>query len=77
MASTVITPIKIEKKRCPICRKRANHLDIICQCGGQFCMEHRMPEDHQCTFDYKKFQREKLEEKLYKEATAVVRNVKK
>lgn len=47
-------------KKCPTCQKKANNLDIICKCGGQFCMAHRMPEDHGCTFDFKQFDRQRL-----------------
>lgn len=50
--------------RCPVCNKKANMLGIICKCGQTFCMEHRMPEMHKCTFDYKTQYQKNLMEKL-------------
>ena len=38
---------------CPICNKKSNQLGIICKCGNKYCMNHRMPEDHHCIYDYK------------------------
>jgi predicted nucleic acid binding AN1-type Zn finger protein len=46
--------------KCPVCGRRANGLDIVCKCGQTFCMVHRMPEDHHCSFDYKQFERNRL-----------------
>ena len=45
-----------------MCKKRANHLDIVCKCGQKFCMEHRQPESHKCTFDFKNFGRKRLDD---------------
>ena len=41
------------KSTCPTCGKKANTLGIVCKCGNKYCMAHRMPEDHSCTFDHK------------------------
>lgn len=46
------------------CKKKKNHLGIICKCGKEFCMEHRQPEDHDCTFDFKSYDRNKLTKTL-------------
>lgn len=32
-----------------------------CKCGFSFCKKHRLPEDHDCEFDFKEFERKKLE----------------
>ena len=49
---------KTKKPRCSMdgCRKTlSNTLTLItCRCGLNFCSAHRMPECHNCTFDYKK-----------------------
>ena len=29
-------------------------MDYTCRCGNSYCIKHRMPEDHNCTFDYEK-----------------------
>lgn len=36
------------------CKKKINLLSFTCKCEKVFCTEHRMPEEHQCTFDWKK-----------------------
>nr|WRJ69959.1 AN1-like zinc finger [Oceanusvirus sp.] len=37
--------------RCEVCRKRT--FDFRCRCGKVTCAKHRMPEDHECTHDFK------------------------
>lgn len=41
-------------KRCAHsdCRKKVV-LDVHCKCTKVFCPEHRLPEDHGCSFDFK------------------------
>lgn len=43
---------KKKKKRCPVCNKKLGLIDYTCRCGNTFCIKHRMPEEHQCSFDY-------------------------
>ena len=39
---------------CEHCGERINFLPFKCKyCGGAFCKEHRLPENHQCTFELK------------------------
>jgi predicted nucleic acid binding AN1-type Zn finger protein len=33
---------------------------FICRCQGHFCRLHRQPETHECTFDFRAFELEKL-----------------
>lgn len=49
-----------------VCGKKLNQLDIICQCGQKFCMQHRLPEDHHCSFDHKTYERQRLLDKINK-----------
>lgn len=36
------------------CRKRLNLTSqFSCRCNYTFCMLHRLPEEHDCNFDYK------------------------
>ena len=41
--------------RCSIddCRKKVGIMPIVCRCNAIFCSKHRIPESHNCTFDYK------------------------
>lgn len=48
------------KSSCPVCGKRTNNLGIVCKCGNKYCMTHRMPEDHKCTYDHKSDLQSKL-----------------
>ena len=47
---------KKKTKRCNhiTCNKKLVMFDFICKCDNHFCMQHRNPEDHNCTFDFKK-----------------------
>lgn len=37
------------------CKKKINLMSFTCKCEKVFCTEHRMPEEHQCTFDWKNY----------------------
>ena len=54
---------KKKKNRCHACYKKLPLIPIICKCGFKFCCSHRHPEDHQCTFDHKKEQKNLLRDK--------------
>jgi predicted nucleic acid binding AN1-type Zn finger protein len=56
--------VHIPRPKCPLCNRKINHLDIVCKCGGIFCMEHTLPEKHNCQFDFKTFGRNKMMEKI-------------
>jgi predicted nucleic acid binding AN1-type Zn finger protein len=47
---------KVKKNRCIICNKKIGLLGFECKCSPniKFCAEHRLPENHGCTFDHKK-----------------------
>lgn len=46
---------KKEPKRCQHkdCRKKLGLVKINCKCELFFCPNHRPPESHNCTYDYK------------------------
>ena len=47
--------------RCQQCRKKVGlAAGFKCRCGLLFCGQHRYAEAHNCTFDYKTAEREKL-----------------
>ena len=41
---------------CDGCKKKLTLIDrtMPCKCGLLFCVHHRLPEAHACTYDYKK-----------------------
>ena len=43
-----------KRKCCAVkgCKKKITLLSFTCKCEKVFCTEHRMPEEHQCTFDW-------------------------
>ncbi|XP_039051507.1 zinc finger A20 and AN1 domain-containing stress-associated protein 6-like [Hibiscus syriacus] len=49
-----------QPNRCMVCRKRVGLTGFKCKCGITFCGSHRYPENHGCTFDFKKAGREKI-----------------
>lgn len=49
----------MEKKKCSFCKKRINLLEFDCKCSKIFCLKHRLPESHNCTFNFH-FNREKI-----------------
>ena len=50
---------------CAICRKKLRlACQFKCRCGNMHCAKHMHSVDHNCAFDYKKFQREKLTNEL-------------
>lgn len=46
--------------RCQQCRKKVGLTGFKCKCGMLFCGQHRYAEAHNCSFDYKSAEREKL-----------------
>jgi predicted nucleic acid binding AN1-type Zn finger protein len=50
-----------------VCKRKIGILDEVvnkCKCGHVFCTLHREPEVHACTFDWKKYQSDKLKQQL-------------
>lgn len=48
------------KNRCHLCNKKVGLLGFECKCGGNYCSSHRYNTDHNCTFDYKLAEKNKL-----------------
>lgn len=49
-----------DKSRCWVCNKKMGILGIQCRCRYYFCAKHRTSKDHDCPFDYKRMNDEKL-----------------
>jgi predicted nucleic acid binding AN1-type Zn finger protein len=69
--TTVDTQITLEapvepKNRCGVCRKKLKLTDLECRCSARFCANHRPPEEHACTYDYKTAGRTQLSKNLEK-----------
>lgn len=39
------------------CKKKLGLISFKCKCGKSFCLDHRLPETHECTFDFKKIEK--------------------
>jgi len=57
---------KKSKKRCnlTVCRKKLKLTDLVCNCDFRFCSNHRLPELHYCTQNFKEKNREKYLKKV-------------
>lgn len=44
---------KQQPNRCLFCSKRVGLTGFKCRCGNMFCSNHRYPETHECSFDFK------------------------
>ncbi len=43
-----------DRKKCKCCDKKITTLNFKCvYCNDLFCVNHRLPEDHECNIDYK------------------------
>ena len=59
---------KPKKNRCAFesCKKKIKMTDTQCRCEQIFCPLHRLPESHNCTFDYKNLGKNILKKTLEK-----------
>lgn len=47
-------PKQLRKTTCVCCSAKLKLTDFACgKCKNRFCMMHRLPEAHACTFDFK------------------------
>jgi hypothetical protein len=60
-------PVQKNKKRCFVCKARLELAFVEigrCKCGYTFCELHRLPEQHECTFDHKETGRQEARDKM-------------
>ena len=61
-------PTSIAFFRCNVCNKKVHTAFVaimgVCKCEKLYCSKHIFPEKHNCTFDYKCEQIEKLKKIL-------------
>jgi predicted nucleic acid binding AN1-type Zn finger protein len=46
---------KKKKKRCSLstCKHKLTLTDMKCRCTLRYCQQHRLPENHSCSFNFK------------------------
>ena len=52
---------KISKCYLDECKKKLQLTDFKCKCNNTYCSKHRLPETHNCSYDYKSFGRNLLD----------------
>lgn len=55
---------KKKKNRCPICNIKLTLVEqtIFCSCEKSFCTKHRLPEKHNCNYNFKNDKKKYLTE---------------
>lgn len=51
---------EIDHSHCASCNKKLGIRGFKCQCENSYCKNHRMPEDHECDFDFQEKERKRL-----------------
>ena len=53
---------KKKTKRCIVCNKKVGIMPFTCKCSSTnlFCSQHRLPEYHNCTYNWIKEGKEKI-----------------
>lgn len=60
--------------RCPICRKSITLFTCKCSaCEKEFCIHHRLPEDHMCEADFHQLAHDKQKPMVKIEAPKVTK----
>ena len=54
------TPNKIKTLRCKQCNKKISFIPFICKCNYSFCINHRYPHTHNCSFDNISLKKDKI-----------------
>eukprot|EP00347_Sterkiella_histriomuscorum_P010491 403376079 len=55
-----VVQVQVNKNLCWNCKRKVGLLGFVCKCDFVFCGKHRYAEEHDCQFDYKQRQQEKL-----------------
>lgn len=48
------------KLYCDYCNKKLKMINFTCKCNKTFCLMHKAPEQHNCTFNHKELFKEQL-----------------
>jgi AN1-type zinc finger protein 5/6 len=60
------------KKKCFNCKKKIKMINYECRCKNTFCIKCRLPENHNCSFDFKTDGKNNLSKKLIKVTTTKI-----
>jgi predicted nucleic acid binding AN1-type Zn finger protein len=60
----------VKPLRCGQCKKKLGVLGFTCKCERHFCISHLQPQEHQCTFDFKKEAEKEIQTKMDSEPRA-------
>jgi hypothetical protein len=64
IAHAVLTrPVQTDTMFCWVCNKKVGYLGFKCKCEYIFCGSHRHFSDHNCDFDHRTYDRQKLVKK--------------
>jgi predicted nucleic acid binding AN1-type Zn finger protein len=64
----------MSKNKCFNCKKSLKLINYTCKCNYTFCQKCRLPESHNCTYDFKLKGKEYLKENLIKvEAKKIIK----
>ena len=44
--------VKPDASRCSTCNRKLGMYGFNCKCGFFYCKKHRLPEEHECGFDF-------------------------
>ena len=55
-SNNIIESNKKNNNRCThsLCNAKLKLTDLECKCNNKYCVLHRMPESHDCSYDFKK-----------------------
>ena len=59
-----------KSNRCSCCNKKLGLMEYICKCEKRFCISHLQPQEHGCTFDYRKEASKEIQKIMDSEARA-------
>lgn len=61
-----VKSLQPDTTKCFNCKRKVGLLGFRCRCDFVFCSKHRYAEEHNCSFNYKNAQKEKLSEENQK-----------
>lgn len=55
------------------CNRKTDLISTQCKCKNTYCLKHRYPEDHECTYNYR--DHSDLEKKLIKVIASKIQQI--
>ena len=60
--STEESKQKVDSSHCYTCKRKLGPVNFKCKCNYFYCSKHRLPEEHNCTYNHKEAGIRKLSE---------------